>query len=165
MNPEEIIANLNLQPHPEGGYYRETYRAEEEIALADGKKRNTSTGIYYLLKDGDKSHLHRLSSDEIWLFHQGEPLEIVMIHEDGRYEIETLGNQLEQNEIPQVVIKANVWFGARLKSGKGYALVSCIVAPGFDFEDFEMGKKEELLREFPHLRKEIEEMSLTHPED
>lgn len=160
MTAEEIITKLNMLPHPEGGYYRESYRGEQEIAVADGKKRNTATAIYYLLKDKDKSHLHRLCSDEIWLFHQGEPLEIVTISEEGKYEMVTLGNRLDQHEVPQVAIKANAWFGARVKDGKGYALVSCMVAPGFDFEDFELGKKEELQRAFPHLRKEIEEMCL-----
>jgi predicted cupin superfamily sugar epimerase len=142
MNPERIIQQLDMQPHPEGGYYKETYRAAEVINTADGRKRNVSTAIYYMLTGGDKSHLHRLKSDEAWFFHQGETLEIVII-EDGILRSVLLGNAIENGEVPQVTIPAGAWFGARLKAGKGYALVSCTVAPGFVFEDFEMGRKED----------------------
>lgn len=160
MTVETIIEKLKLTRHPEGGLYRETYRGEKLITLDNGKERNTGTAIYYLLKDTDKSHFHKVGSDELWLFHQGEPLEIFMITNDGKIETKILGNRLDLNEEPQVIIPANVWFAAQLKNEKGFALVSCIVAPGFDFNDFELGDKNELIKSFPNLKTEIEKLSL-----
>lgn len=160
MTAETIIEKLNLTRHPEGGFYRETYRGEKSITLANGKVRNTGTAVYYLLKDNDKSRFHKVSSDELWLFHQGESLEIFMITNDGKLETKILGNRLDSNEEPQVVITANVWFAARLKNEKGFALVSCIVAPGFDFDDYELGNKNELIKAFPNIKFEIEKLSL-----
>ena len=89
MTAETIIEKLNLNRHPEGGFYRETYKGEKSITLDNGKVRNTGTAVYYLLKDTDKSHFHKVSSDELWLFHQGEPLEIFMITNDGKLETKT----------------------------------------------------------------------------
>ena len=160
MTAEIIIEKLKLASHPEGGLYRETYRAKNSITLDNGEKRNTSTAIYYLLKDTDKSHFHKVYSDELWFFHQGEPLEIFMIANDGKIEMKTLGNRLDLDEEPQVVIKANVWFAAWVKNEKGFTLVSCVVAPGFDFSDFELGDKNELIKLFPGIKTEIEQLSL-----
>lgn len=160
MTAETIIEKLNLTRHPEGGFYKETYRAEKSITLDAGNVRNTGTAIYYLLKDADKSHFHRVASDELWFFHQGEPLEIVMITNDGKIETKILGNRLDLNEEPQVLVKANIWFAARVKNGKGYALVSCTVSPGFDFSDFELANKNELMQLFPNIQAEIEELCL-----
>lgn len=97
MTAEKIIEKLKLVRHPEGGFYREMYRAEKIITLDDGRLRNAGTAIYYLLKDADKSHFHKVSSDELWLFHQGEPLEIFIITEDGNIETKILGNQLDKD--------------------------------------------------------------------
>ena len=160
MTAEIIIEKLKLASHPEGGLYRETYRAKNSITLDNDEKRNTSTAIYYLLKDTDKSHFHKVYSDELWFFHQGEPLEIFMITNDGKIEMKTLGNRLDLDEEPQVVIKANVWFAAWVKNEKGFTLVSCVVAPGFDFSDFELGDKNELIKLFPGIKTEIEQLSL-----
>lgn len=160
MTAETIIEKLNLTRHPEGGFYRETYRGEKSITLDNGKIRNTGTAVYYLLKDTDKSHFHKVSSDELWLFHQGEPLEIFMITNDGKLETKILGKRLDLNEEPKVIITANVWFAARLKNENGFALVSCIVAPGFDFDDYELGNKTELINAFPNIKTEIEKLSL-----
>jgi predicted cupin superfamily sugar epimerase len=159
MTAETIIEKLKLIKHPEGGFYRETYRAEKLITLDDGRERNAGTAIYYLLKDADKSHFHKVSSDELWLFHQGMPLEIFIISKDGRIEIKTLGNRLDRDEEPQVIVKANTWFAAQVKGEKGFALVTCTVAPGFDFDDFELGKKDELIKLFPNIKNEIEKLS------
>lgn len=159
MTVEKIIEKLNLARHPEGGFYRETYRAEKLITLDDGRMRNAGTSIYYLLKDDDTSHFHKVSSDELWLFHQGQPLEIVIITGDGNIATKTLGNRLDVGEEPQVIIKANTWFAARIKNEKGFALVTCTVAPGFDFDDFQLGKKDELIKLFPNLKTEIEKLS------
>lgn len=160
MTAATIIEKLNLVKHPEGGFYRETYRAEQFITLDDDKKRNTGTAIYYLLNDTDKSHFHRISSDELWLFHQGTALELLMITDEGSLTTKTLGNRLDLDEDPQIIIKANTWFAARVKNEKGYALVSCIVAPGFDFEDFKLGNKEELIHLYPNIKNEIESFCL-----
>ena len=160
MTAEIIIEKLKLAAHPEGGLYRETYRAKNSITLDNDEKRNTSTAIYYLLKDTDKSHFHKVYSDELWFFHQGEPLEIFMITNDGKIEMKTLGNRLDLDEEPQVVINANIWFAARVKNEKGFTLVSCVVAPGFDFSDFELGDKNELIKLFPGIKTEIEQLSL-----
>lgn len=160
MTAETIIEKLNLATHPEGGLYRESYRGEKLIALDKGKKRNTATAIYYLLKDTDKSHFHKVYSDELWFFHQGEPLEIFMITDDGKIEMKTLGNRLDLGEEPQVIINANIWFAARVKNEKGFTLVSCVVAPGFDFSDFELGNKNELIKLFPGIKAEIEQLSI-----
>jgi len=158
MTAKDIIQNLNLRAHPEGGYYAETYRSEETITTANGAKRNVCTGIYFLLENEDKSHFHKIKSDELWFFHLGQPLEIVVMNEEG---VETLmlGSDLGTGERLQAIIPANTWFAARLRDGKGFALVSCTVAPGFDFEDFELGERRQLLEEFPSNRKLIEEFT------
>jgi len=155
VNTKEIIQQLQLVPHPEGGFFRETYRSSETLITSGGKTRNVSTAIYYLLENEDKSHFHRIQSDEIWHFHQKDPLEIFII-EQGKLIVKTLGNNLAQGEVPQVVVPAGRWFAARVKNASGYSLVSCTVAPGFDFTDFELAKKENLLSQFPHLNDIIE---------
>jgi len=155
VNTKEIIQQLQLVPHPEGGYFKETYRSAETLITPEGKSRNISTAIYYLLENEDKSHFHRIQSDEIWHFHQKDPLEIFII-EQGKLIVKTLGNNLAQGEVPQVVVPAGRWFAARVKNASGYSLVSCTVAPGFDFTDFELAKKENLLSQFPHLNDIIE---------
>ncbi len=160
MTATSIIAKLNMIQHPEGGFYRETYRGAEQIPTEDGRQRSTGTAIYYLLKDADKSHFHRLKSDEIWFFHQGTALEVLQITADGKIDIQTLGNGLNDGQVLQLVIPANTWFAARVKNEKGFALVSCVVAPGFDFADFELGDKSELKRLFPGIEEEIEVMTL-----
>jgi predicted cupin superfamily sugar epimerase len=160
MTAATIIEKLNLIPHPEGGYYRETYRSEQSLTLDNGNKRNVGTAIYYLLNDKDKSHFHKINSDELWLFHQGTALEILLISDEGSLIIKTLGNRLDLGEKPQILIKAHTWFAARVKHESGFGLVSCIVTPGFDFADFTLGKKAELIRLFPALHAEIEQFCL-----
>ncbi|MES3016493.1 MAG: cupin domain-containing protein [Bacteroidota bacterium] len=158
MTAKDLIQHLQLLPHPEGGFYKETYRSAETLVNAQGNTRNISTAIYYLLEDEDKSHFHRIKSDELWFFHQGEALEIVSI-EDGRLSTIILGNNLAKGEVPQARIPANAWFGSHVKDKQGYCLVSCTVAPGFDFADFEMAKRSDLLKEFPDFKKAIEEFT------
>jgi len=152
---KDIIAQLQLLPHPEGGYYRETYRSNQIIKTEKGRDRNVSTAILFLLENEDKSRFHRIQSDELWFFHQGQPLEIVFINND-QLEIIILGNDIDHGETPQAMIPANTWFGSRVKDRKGYSLVSCTVAPGFDFADFEMAETAKLTQEYPHLKDIIE---------
>ena len=154
------IRKLQMQPHPEGGYYKETYRSIEQILNTDGQERNISTAIYFLLEEEQKSHLHKIKSDELWFHHQGETLEIISI-QNGELISTYLGSNLDAGEVLQTTIPANTWFGSRVKNKKGFALVSCTVAPGFDFEDFEMAKQEDLSKEFPHLKGRLEEMCLS----
>ena len=150
MNGKEIVQKLGLLEHPEGGFYRETYRSRSSIATEQNTIRNISTAIYFLLENENKSLFHRIQSDELWFFHQGEPLEIVFIKE-GVLNTIILGNSFENGEVPQATIPENTWFASSVRHQKGYSLVSCTVAPGFDFADFELASRENLLQEFPHL--------------
>jgi predicted cupin superfamily sugar epimerase len=159
MSPETIIKLLNLSKHPEGGYYSETYRAKSTINLENSKVRNTSTAIYYMLMNNEKSNFHKVAADESWFFHQGATIEILSITPEGTIKRHLLGNRLDLGEAPQITIPANVWFAARIKEEKGYALVSCTVAPGFEFDDFTLGKRAELKQMFPQLHSEIEKFT------
>jgi len=142
---EELITLLNLVKHPEGGWYREVYRAEEVIqkAALPGRfsgDRCVCTAIYFLLQSGNVSALHRIQSDEIWHFYNGMPLTIHVITPQGKYYHIHLGSNLAAGEMFQCVVPAGCWFGAEVP-GEGHALVGCTVAPGFDFTDFEMASK------------------------
>jgi uncharacterized protein len=156
MTSDEIIRKLKLMPHPEGGYFAETYRSEEII---DNINRNVSTAIYYLLRDKDMSKLHRLGSDEIWHFYTGSTLAIEGIDPMGEYFKYLLGMDLNKSELPQVIIPKNNWFGASLFTNDSFALIGCTVAPGFDFRDFEMGDKAKLLVSYPSHAQLIERLT------
>jgi predicted cupin superfamily sugar epimerase len=148
MTANEIIEKLQMIPHPEGGFYKETYRHDSVTINKQGGKRSLLTAIYFLIENENKSQFHRLSADEIWFFHLGETIELVMISA-GKPVSYYIGNQFELGEVPQLLIPANTWFAAKIKEDKGFALVSCTVAPGFTFEDFELGNKNDLLHDFP----------------
>lgn len=150
MTPQEIVTQLTLNPHPEGGFYKETYRCGTKSCFKgfDGE-RNVATGIYYLLEKGDFSALHRIKSDETWHFYLGEPLELVEITPEGKLIKTLIGNDLMAGETPQYTVKAGNWFGSR--SSGLLSLVGCTVYPGFDFQDFEMGDRLDLVKQFPHL--------------
>ncbi len=157
------INHLDLQAHPEGGFYKETYRSKEIIATCglparfDGT-RNFSTAIYFLLRSEDRSVFHRIKSDELWHFYDGTTLLIYILTDDG-LTIKRLGNNLLLGESLQVVVPANCWFGARVENKQSYSLCGCTVAPGFDFQDFEMADREELIKEYPAFKKEIVELT------
>jgi predicted cupin superfamily sugar epimerase len=158
MDAAYWIQNLNLSPHPEGGFYRETYRAAGEVYAGDASgTRNYSTAIYFLLGNDDRSLFHRIKSDELWHFHAGGRLTISVL-ENGRLVQHKLGSKVEQGDNLQVVIPANHWFGAIVTEGQ-YVLAGCTVAPGFDFRDFEMANREQLLSEFPGERSIIEQLT------
>lgn len=149
------IEKLQLQPHPEGGYYRETYRAEEKIGkeclpLRYHSDRTFSTAIYFLLETGDVSRFHRLRSDEIWHYYDGSSMTLYIIDRTGESRQVNVGP-----ENFQAVIKAGWWFGAEVNEPDSYCLVGCTVAPGFDFEDLDLAKRDELLSEFPAHREII----------
>jgi uncharacterized protein len=154
------IQKLGLQAHPEGGYYRETYRADlilEKAALprAFAGVRPASTAIYYLLDEGSFSAFHRLQSDELWHFYVGGTLIVYVIEANGRYSEIPLGSDPAVGEVLQAVVKAGSWFAARAKDGEAFAVVGCTVAPGFDFEDFEIAKRDELVERYPQHREVI----------
>jgi len=163
MNQEYWIKKLNLLSHPEGGYYRETYRSEKSVPrniLGNGYKgeRNFSTGIYYLLAGKDISCFHRIPSDEIWHFYSGtSSLIIPVIEPSGSIQFNQLG--LEEGGLPQLVVPGGCWFGAYLKEETGFVLCGCTVSPGFDFADFEMGNRNKLIQQFPELRDSIEKLT------
>jgi predicted cupin superfamily sugar epimerase len=157
------IATLGLAPHPEGGFFRETFRAPSLVSTPQGE-RAASTAIYFLLPAGTFSALHRVRSDESWHHYDGDPIALHTIGDDGIHAVVRLGRDLATGERPQHVVRAGVWqaavpLGAPGAPGVGYALCGCIVAPGFDFADFEMPGREELTRLFPALRAVIQQLT------
>jgi predicted cupin superfamily sugar epimerase len=154
MKPAEYwIDHLQLAQHPEGGFYKETYRASEKISAASlpsrfSGDRNFSTSIYFLLRSEDRSVFHKIKSDELWHYHTGSNLTIYIL-DNGELSTRILGPDLEKGESLHVIIPANVWFGAKVEQPNSYALSGCTVAPGFDFADFELADQNKLLSLFP----------------
>jgi uncharacterized protein len=156
---KEIIQKLNLQPLPdEGGYYSETYRVP-----SDGS-RLLFSAIYYLLVPESFSALHRLKSDEVFHFYSGDPVEMIQIDDRGGLKRFTLGNDVLQGHIPQLLVPRGVWQGARLAAGGEWALLGTTTVPGFEFADFELGQREMLLKAFPQHRDEIIRFSRSQDE-
>jgi predicted cupin superfamily sugar epimerase len=158
------IDALGLSRHPEGGWFRETYRAPEGIALQALPGRFTgdrafSTAIYFLLAGDDFSALHRIKQDEVWHFYDGSPLTVHVLDEAGAYTVLRLGRRPESGELPQAVVRAGCYFGASLDDASSYALVGCTVAPGFDFADFELPTREQLLALYPRHRALVERLA------
>ena len=154
MTATEIINHFNLTKHPEGGYYKETYRSSEVIrneSLSDVfiGERNYSTCIYFLLTSEKFSAFHKINQDEIWHFYKGTTLKLHMISPKGDYSFVLIGNDLLKNEKPQFVVPAQYWFAAEVIKENSFAFTGCTVAPGFDFNDFVLPKKEELIALFP----------------
>lgn len=164
MNANYFISHLQLQPHPEGGYFKETYRSKEKIHAEtlperfEGE-RNFSTAIYYLLKQGEPSLYHRIKSDECWHFYAGETLLIHVIEPKGKYYCVKLGSNIYVGETFQFVVPALSWFAAEPAMESSFSLVGCTVAPGFDFADFEMAVKTKLLNAFPQHGENISRLS------
>jgi hypothetical protein len=163
---KSIIDRLQLLPHPEGGYYRETYRSKGIISREClGKDfsgdRNFSTYIYYLLLPGSNSVFHRIKQDEGWHFYDGSPLELHLISQAGVYNKLMLGRDLSKDETPQFVIPGGTWFAASVSNDHSFSLIGCTVAPGFDFADFEIADCKELLRQFPQHAQIIKKFSIS----
>lgn len=150
MTVEEIVRRYRLEPHPEGGFFRETYRAAGTVA-----GRAYSTAIYYLLPAGAISRLHRIRCDEIWHFYLGGPMSVATLHEDGREDRTLLG----PGHALQHVVPAGAWFGAWPEPGTAYSLVGCTVAPGFEFADLEIAQRAPLLARYPHAHELIERLT------
>lgn len=158
----DIVARLNMTAHPEGGYFTETYRSAETMDLRDRGRRAWGTSIYFLMPRGQISKLHRLTSDEIWHYHQGDTITVLIITSNGQLQKHLVGPIQSGEERPQVIIPKGSWFGA-IHEGQphnGYTLVGCTVSPGFDFADFELAKRESLLKAFPKASSETREWIL-----
>ena len=160
---QDWIDRLHLQPHPEGGYFRETYRAPlilpRSALPGHGGDRAASTAIYFLLAGDQFSAFHRIRSDELWHFYAGSTLIVHVITPDGEYQQILLGSNNANGEHFQAVVPAGCWFGSSLLYPNTYALVGCTVAPGFDFADFEMAKREELIAHYPQHRGIIDRLT------
>jgi uncharacterized protein len=158
------IEKLRLEPHPEGGYFRQTYRSDLMIARQGlpagfGGDRAASTAIYFLLQGRNFSAFHRLRSDEVWHFYTGSPVAVHVIEPDGAYSSILLGNDPAGGQIFQGVVKAGCWFGSHVADWRSWALVGCTVAPGFEFEDLELAGREELSGKHPRHRELIERLT------
>lgn len=161
MNADDLIRHLSLIPHPEeGGFFRETYKAPETAAFPGyPAPRSHGTAIYYLLKPGTFSALHRLRSDEIFHFYLGDPVRMLQLFPDGTSKTIVLGHDVMNGQQVQVLAPRNVWQGSILEPGGSFALLGCTVAPGFDYADYEHGKREELIRQHPDRRELIERLT------
>jgi uncharacterized protein len=160
---EQIISTLNMNAHPEGGYYAPSFRSDEGIESGAIRERfygdrELWTSIYFLLKEDEVSHFHELKSDELWYFHGGSSLTIYMLNQSGELKMETLGLDFEKGERPQVLVPRGTIFGSAM-NGQGFSLVGCMVSPGFDFADFKLFKREELLTRFEEHKTIIQKLT------
>lgn len=161
MTADEIKKLLHLEPHPrEGGYFVQTWRSEETIPHRELPARYTGlrqagTAIYYLLEPGTFSEMHHLQSDEIFHFYYGDPVEMLQLAPDGTGRTIILNNTLAPGTTPQLIVPKGTWQGTRLLPGGKVALLGCTVSPGFEYEDYEEGKREALQQEYPQYAKLI----------
>ena len=160
---DQLIQKYNLEPHPEGGWYKQTYKSNEQTAAKALPERFNgdrafSTAIYFLLEQEDFSAFHRIKSDECWHFYAGDPLLIYIIDHNGELRIISVGNDFKQGQSFQYVVPANCWFASRPAPGSEYCFVGCTVSPGFEFEDFELASAAELSAIYPEHTKIIEQL-------
>ncbi len=163
MNPQiqTYITHFNLQPHPEGGWYAETYRSTDSTnQLPEGftGPRNFSTAIYFLMPGNSFSAFHRIKSDELWHFYDGDMLEVFVIDEQGILQVIRLGRDAANGEGFQATVRAGLWFASRCSVTEGFSLVGCTVSPGFNFQDFELANRTELLQQYPQHSQCINEL-------
>jgi predicted cupin superfamily sugar epimerase len=161
---QKIIDQFELQPHPEGGWYRQTYKSREQIAAEVlpqrfSGDRTFSTAIYFLLEKGNFSAFHRIKSDECWHFYDGDPLLIYIIQQTGSLDVISLGRDFEKGELFQYVVPANCWFASRPAPGSEYSFAGCTVSPGFEFDDFELANATNLFNAYPKHKDLIQELS------
>jgi uncharacterized protein len=156
----ELVDSLKLVPHPERGFYVETYRDPERVrSSGHAGERSASTAIYFLISaDEPITFLHRLASDEVFHLYEGGPLEVLRLLPDGSADVARLGLDLARGERPQLVLRRGTWFGTELLPGATHCLLGCTVAPGFEFADFELGDAAELARRYPSMRARIARM-------
>ena len=161
---KHYIETLQLERHPEGGYYKEVYRSGELILPEHLPKRYKSsrvfcTSIYFLLEGKQVSKFHRLESDELWHFYDGTTLLVYKLNEKGELKMERVGRDNKEITDFKVVIEKNNWFAAELEDKSSFALIGCTVAPGFEFEDFELGDREKLIGLFPKHKNILERLT------
>lgn len=164
LTAKTYIDALRMQPHPEGGFFVETYRSTQLVGVScadDGvvADKSACTGIYFLLEKGNFSAFHKIKSDEMWHFYAGQALDVLELQDDGELRCTRLGSDLLRGEVHQHVVRANTWFASRVAQDGAFALVGCTVAPGFEFADFCMADRATLLADFPQHRKTIIELT------
>lgn len=168
MDARFYINALQLLPHPEGGFYRETYRSTSQVtvqpgagpdAQRDAAMRSSSTGIYFLLEQDNFSAFHKIASDEMWHFYAGQALEVLELRASGELIHTRLGADVLHGEVHQHVVRANTWFASRVCAGGSFAVVGCTVAPGFDFADFCLADRAALTQQFPGHEHVIAELT------
>jgi predicted cupin superfamily sugar epimerase len=151
MTADEIMEKLGLTPHPEGGFYRETYRSRHIIEAGGRGKRAAATAVLFLVTAESFSAMHRLASDEIYHFHAGDPLEMLILPQQGPALTRLLGPDPAAGMEPQVLVPAGAWQGSRVKPGGRWTLFGTTMSPGFAFEDFEPGRRQDLEKLFPDM--------------
>jgi uncharacterized protein len=153
----QLVDTYSLEPHPEGGFYKELYRSAQTISSAalhhkfEGD-RNYCTSIYFLLTSANFSGFHRIKQDEVWHFYAGHPLTVHVIDTNGHYKAHVVGFDLKEGLAPQLVVPAGAWFASSVNVSNAevaYSFVGCTVAPGFDFRDFELADRDELIAAYP----------------
>jgi predicted cupin superfamily sugar epimerase len=164
QNAKWWIEGLQLIKHPEGGYYRETYRSSEMVAGVNlparfGGDRTFSTAIYFLLEGNDISAFHRIKQDEVWHFYEGSSLTLHLIDNSGIYTTKSVGRDIQNGESPQVVVEAGWIFAATVNDRASFSLVGCTSSPGFEFDDLEMPGRHRLITLYPQHRAIIEQLT------
>ena len=164
LTKEQLIKKLELEKHPEGGFFKETYRSKISISgsslpLEFDSDRNVSTCIYFMLASDEFSAFHKVNQDEAWHFYLGDSILLHMISPEGEYSKTKIGNDFTADETPQFIVPAHHWFAAEIKTEDSFALVGCTVAPGFDFDDFELAEPKELQQIFPQHKEIIQRLT------
>ena len=161
MKHDDYIKALNLEPHQEGGWFKQVYASDKQFYDEDSKaERFYYTSIYFLLDDTSCSHFHRLNHDEMWYYHDGEAITIHFITPEGKYSAVKLGKNVSAGERMQFRVPKNTIFASEVVKPDSFCLVSCVVSPGFDYHDFELLKKADLLKQYPACKKVIERLAL-----
>ena len=156
-NSQYWIERLGLVKHVEGGYYKQIYASQKQCP--EHNIRNLATCIFYLLEGNDFSAFHRINADEIWHFFLGSSLTLYNINEnEPKMKINKLGKDFEKSENLQVIIPQGDWFAAEVDDRSSFTLVGCTVIPGFEYKNFEIGKKQSLLQKFPLYRDLVEKL-------
>ena len=156
MHYREIIKKLNLVPLPEeGGFYKETFRSNRLVKSEALGQKSECTAIYYLITEDSFSALHAVDQDEIFHFYLGDPVEMIQLYPDSRGEIFKIGNDIFNGFFPQVLVPKGVWQGCRLINGGRFALMGTTMSPGFDYSDYESGKREILIQQYSKFKEII----------
>jgi predicted cupin superfamily sugar epimerase len=158
---QEYIEHLNLETHPEGGWFKETYHSDEKYYASESNgERYYYTSIMFLIDNDNPSHFHRLNHDELWFYHDGQNMFVHCIYPNGEYKAIKLGNDINKGELPQFMVPKGTIFASSVDGKDDFALVSCVVSPGFDYADFELMHKSDLLTKYPNLETVIKRLTL-----